>query len=86
MSRVDVEDLKEGDLVVVEAEISRFSTAEPIHNQKTWQDQSKARKKGFATFKSMFELSSISLLKAGPEEVELSNPGPSSSRMFAVSI
>lgn len=78
MERVDVEDLKEGDLVLVEAQISRFSTVESLNKQKSWQDQARARKKGFVEFKSMFQLSSISLLKAGPDDFVESTLGPSS--------
>lgn len=83
MRRVDVEDLKEGDLVLVEAEISRFSTAD-VNPNKSWAEKSRAQKKGFVEYKAMFELSSISLLKAGPEAADLSS-GPVS-REFAVSI
>lgn len=85
MPRVDVEDLKEGDLVLVEAEISRFSTAEINPKYKSWLDKSRVKKKGFVTYKSMFELSSISLLKSAPEESVIA-VASSSSREFQVSI
>lgn len=70
MARIDVEDLKEGDLVLVETQISRFSTSEnpAKYGSHRTQEQGKAnKKKGFTEWKSMFELGSISLLKEGPD-------------------
>lgn len=78
MDRVDVEDLNVGDVVLVEAHITRFSTVEALNKQKTWQEQARARKKGFLEYKSMFELSSISLLKSIPDDLVRSSPVPSS--------
>ncbi|EIM79107.1 uncharacterized protein STEHIDRAFT_163999 [Stereum hirsutum FP-91666 SS1] len=78
MDRVDVEDLNVGDVVLVEAHITRFSTVEALNKQKTWQEQARARKKGFVEYKSMFELSSISLLKSIPDELVRRSPVPSS--------
>lgn len=78
MDRVDVEDLNVGDVVLVEAFITRFSTVEALNKQKTWQEQARARKKGFVEYKSMFELTSISLLKSIPDDLVKPDSEPSS--------
>lgn len=68
MSRMDVEDLKEGDLVLMETQISRFSTSETPAKYSAYRTAGKAqKKKAFAEWKAMFELGSISLLREGPD-------------------
>lgn len=68
MSRMDVEDLKEGDLVLVETQISRFSTSETPPKYAAYRTAGRAHKrKAFTEWKTMFELGSISLLREGPD-------------------
>lgn len=67
---MDVEDLKEGDLVLAETRISRFSTSEEPGRygaHRTLEKGKVNKKKGFTEWKAMFELGSLSLLKEGPE-------------------
>ncbi|EIM87305.1 uncharacterized protein STEHIDRAFT_156286 [Stereum hirsutum FP-91666 SS1] len=70
MPHKDVEDLKEGDLVLVEAQISRFSTSTDYRSRPQAKDKAKARNRGFVEWKAMFELSSVSLLRERPDIAE----------------
>lgn len=74
------EDLKKGDLVLVEAQITRYSTSSDGGNRQnmTAKERAKNKAKGPTEWKVSFELSSVSLLFESPPsfDVDDESSGP----------
>lgn len=83
MATLPAENLKIGDIVLMEVQVSRYYTyksgedGSPFSKQgKSAKDRAKAKAKGPTEWQITFELSSISLLAEAPVELEPESEGP----------
>lgn len=85
MRGIPVENLKKGDLVLLEAQVTRYSTAEGGNRQNmTAKERAKNRAKGPTEWKVSFELASVSLLAEKPPtfDADPSSDGPNFNGSF----
>lgn len=73
MSSLPVENLKKGDLVLLEAQVTRYSTAADGGKRQnmTAKERAKNKAKGPTEWKVTFELVSVSLLSERPPSLDV---------------